>query len=1131
MSIVQRLLEFFTVSDPHVMYLKKVSKAMGRSSIFLFLLLSAYSPVSFSADSGWSTISSSDVSVKQANPIRNRRSADAEVAVHLSNISGGTLNGPFRLVITGLTPAGKVSIGNASGTTEDDEAYFDLTGYIGSTFGAGATGMVNVIVKGGGPNSFGFAARLERLTSQPLSIKITSPITLLTVGHTPQNVQGTVSDPAAQVTLNGAPITNNNGTFQADVALEEGHNTVIARAVNSKGEDVSSTISLSLDMTPPYLTVESPKNGDTVRADKIAVSGLINDIVRGTVADGQANVKVNGVTATVSNRSYLAQNVALNEGENTINIDAADNVGNTTRLSIKVTYQPLAPQNIQLFSGQNQTAKINETLVQPLKVKLLGSDLQPVTGKPVIYRVVEGDGVLGAGTADQGQGVLVETDAQGVAATHFKLGSRAGTGNQRVRATSVGFDGEVLFYASATVGSGSKVTVNSGNNQRGALGQALPQPLVVAVVDEGANVVPGAQIEFKVTQGSGKFQNDQTSITRTTDSDGRATAEFTLGSEEGLDVHRVTATLVGTELYAGFTASALKTGNAGQTSISGVVLDNQENPLPGVTVRVDGSTREAQTDAKGQFKITEVPVGSVRLIADGSTTTAEGEYPTLAFNLFTIAGADNPLAAPVYLVKLDTVNAQTVGEQDVTLTLPEVPGFALEVKKGSVTFPDGKKSGKLSVTPVNASKIPMAPPNGMQPQFIVTIQPVGAKFDPPARLTLPNVDGHMPGAQVEMYSYDHDLEEFVAIGLGSVSTDGSIIRSNEGVGVIKAGWHCGSQPGGSGCAASPGECQKCEGNCQIVNDNSKTPTSITNSKNDCKKPVCLNGAPAESQDPNDFDSQCSSGCNGFNPNPKPDGSTCDDGDVCTKPDTCKSGSCSGEKIPDEVQGTTEFNWSGLQTLLTDINTILDFLGSETKLPVVGFKFSVEDKKVCCVQKAGAMTSEKTEQGSITVPWKSGEWTPTIPPWSGNYTVSILGRDVGLAYGVRFSGSINFSASLSRATRECQNDKCWGGSIGADGSVDGGLFGEVPNPALPPECGPNKDRACSAVRLTGKGVIGLNLQGGVNCEQFEGKLGHAGFTAVGEFALAEGTWLEVAASKSIPLLQPGTIWQGTIPLPN
>ncbi|NOS87545.1 MAG: hypothetical protein HOP34_03220, partial [Methylococcaceae bacterium] len=414
---------------------------------------------------------------------------------------------------------------------------------------------------------------------------------------------------------------------------------------------------------------------------------------------------------------------------------------------------------------------------------------QAVANKPVIFRVTEGDGVVGAGSADEGQGTLVQTDDKGMAATTFKLGSRAGNGNQRVRAASVGFDGEILFYASATVGVGNKVTVNSGNNQRGATNQPLPQPFVVAVVDDGANVVAGAKIEFKVTQGGGRFQNNETRIISTTDSDGRATAEFTVGPEEGLDVHRVTATLVDTALYAGFTASALKTGDAGQTSISGVVLDNQDHPLPKVTVRVDGTTREAQTDAQGQFKITEAPVGSVHLIADGSTSTAEGEWPTLAFNLVTVAGADNPLSAPIYLVKLDTINAKTVGDKDVTLTLPEVPGFALEVKAGSVTFPDGKKIGKLSVTPVNASKIPMSPPNGMQPQFIVTIQPVGAKFDPPARLSLPNVDGHKPGAQVEMYSYDHDLEEFVAIGLGTVNAEGSVIKSNDGVGVIKAGWH------------------------------------------------------------------------------------------------------------------------------------------------------------------------------------------------------------------------------------------------------------------------------------------------------------------------------------------------------
>ena len=54
-------------------------------------------------------------------------------------------------------------------------------------------------------------------------------------------------------------------------------------------------------------------------------------------------------------------------------------------------------------------------------------------------------------------------------------------------------------------------------------------------------------------------------------------------------------------------------------------------------------------------------------------------------------------------------------------------------------------------------------------------------FNPSAPLTLPNVDGHVPGAQVEMFSFDHDLEEFVAIGLGAVSNNGATISSNHGV--------------------------------------------------------------------------------------------------------------------------------------------------------------------------------------------------------------------------------------------------------------------------------------------------------------------------------------------------------------
>lgn len=808
----------------------------------------------------WEPVASQQVTVKVANPVRNRRNPDATVAINLSNVSGQTLKGPFRIVITGLTPAEKVSIGNAAGRTAAGEPYYDLSTTIGSDFTAAGSGLVTVLVKGGGLTIFDFKYRLEQpiTTIQPLTIHITRPATLHTVGSTPQTVTGAVNDPAAQITVNGAPVANEHGSFTAEVTLNEGHNSIMARAVDAEGQDVSDVISLSLDMTPPYLTVSSPHDGDTVRSNTIAVTGLINDIVRGTVAEGQAQVSVNGIPAQIANRSYLAEDIRLNEGENSIHIAAADNVGNTASLSLKVNYQPLAAQHIEIQSGQDQSASIRSPLAAPLTVKLLDDKNQAVAGKAVIFRVIEGDGEVGAGSPDQGQGTLVLTDAQGLAATAFQLGSRAGVGNQRVRAAAVGFDGEALFYATATVAAGDKVTVNSGNNQRGAANQPLPQPLIVAVIDAGANVVAGASVEFKVTEGSGRFQNGQTTLISTTDSDGRASAELTLGAEEGLDVHRVSATLIGTPLYAGFTASALKTGPTGQTRISGVVLDNQDQPLANVTLRIDGSTRQAQSDGQGQFTISEAPVGSVRLIADGSTRNDGNEWSTLAFNLVTIAGADNPLSAPIYLVKLDTQNAQIVGDQDVTLTLPDVPGFALEVKAGSVTFPDGNKTGKLSVTPVNASKIPMPPPNGMQPQFIVTIQPIGAKFDPPAQITLPNVDAHPPGAQVEMFSYDHDLEEFVTVGLGTVSSDGSVIKSNEGIGVIKAGWYCGSQPGGSGCLHNCPDCMDCDKSCNCVPDKSLNGNlcNLPSGTGSCKEGACICAIPtnfhqtAVSQEPN-----------------------------------------------------------------------------------------------------------------------------------------------------------------------------------------------------------------------------------------------------------------------------------------
>src|SRR5439155_7293518 len=140
-----------------------------------------------------------------------------------------------------------------------------------------------------------------------------------------------------------------------------------------------------------------------------------------------------------------------------------------------------------------------------------------------------------------------------------------------------------------------------------------------------------------------------------------------------------------------------------------------------------------QTDAQGQFVIQPAPVAKLKLMADGGTAQRPGAWPTVEFDMVTVPGQNNTLGMPTYLLPLDGVNKLCVDDSTGgTLRLPEVPGFSLTVTPGSATFAGGARAGCITVTPVHTDKIPMVPGFGQQPRFVVTIQPVGTTFSPPA---------------------------------------------------------------------------------------------------------------------------------------------------------------------------------------------------------------------------------------------------------------------------------------------------------------------------------------------------------------------------------------------------------------
>lgn len=143
---------------------------------------------------------------------------------------------------------------------------------------------------------------------------------------------------------------------------------------------------------------------------------MINDIVVGTVNGEQVKVtiEVSGIVtilpieAVVSNRSFLAEGVPLLPGVNTITAIGRDRAGNTSGASINVTLNTAVGARINLVSGNNQTGDIGQILPQPLVVSLTNDSGNPVSGKMVIFKVVQNDGIL-TGGVNGGRALMVDT--------------------------------------------------------------------------------------------------------------------------------------------------------------------------------------------------------------------------------------------------------------------------------------------------------------------------------------------------------------------------------------------------------------------------------------------------------------------------------------------------------------------------------------------------------------------------------------------------------------------------------------------------------------------------------------------------------------------------------------------------
>ncbi len=330
------------------------------------------------------------------------------------------------------------------------------------------------------------------------SVAITSPQDLSFLAATTVDVAGTVSDSGGQVQVNGLPATLAGTSFVARaVPLVEGGNLLTAVITDHLGHASSATINVVRDLTPPHLSLDVPGDRAIVSTDSVHISGLVNDIVAGTVNTQQVTVLVNGVQATVANRAFDVQ-VPLQLGDNTVQAVATDESGNSAQAQITVTSVAPSGPRVEIVSGDGQAAAIGAALGAPLIARVLNVSGMGVQGVPLTYRVRGGDGIVTGGRRD----AVVISQADGTAQVQFTLGSHAGAGNQRVEVSAVLYGAPVTFVETALPGAPAFVFADSGGNQYGVAGPQLPRPLVAVVTDAGFNRLPGVPV--LVSHGAGR---------------------------------------------------------------------------------------------------------------------------------------------------------------------------------------------------------------------------------------------------------------------------------------------------------------------------------------------------------------------------------------------------------------------------------------------------------------------------------------------------------------------------------------------------------------------------------------------------------------------------------------------------
>lgn len=674
--------------------------------------------------------------------------------------------------------------------------------------------------------------------------------------QTPVRLRGTTEE-FSQVRLQSAAVsaeTDELGSFViSDVDLQEGENDLSFELEDIAG-NLSTVVTTLVVNEPPSL--EAALANDTSRNNETNSDGITADpTIAGVVTDASAidtfqaafagdSATVVDVTAALQEDGTFTLSPAdlqtINEGDlpdgrHTLMLTATDIHGNSSEtLSLSFTLDTLAPtlELTSLIAGEtlsgderisgtsDGTGSFTEVFYQfgefaPQRVGV--SSIDNSFSTPIEFRGTP-DGIHTVSVIAQDQAGNMNRVEVADIEVALDLPLMLSSVRPADGSTSVGVTAKVRASFSKSV---DPTTVSSDSFFASVNGEKLPAKLVPSGDGLFATLffdepLPGSSV-VDVTVAGDTLLSAIDGEPLDADGDGVAggTFRYTFSTVSTTPVPGTTlrGRIVSTGPDGSIgTADDLAAGPDGEL---GTDDDIALLPIEGATIKILGMSEEVRTDADGFFELSEVPTGRAKVEVDGRTASnapAEFYYPEMVMDVPMLPGAANTIMGmekfflpPLPQAILQPINNSiglTVSGNAINaphLTPEQQAQLSITIPPGSLLDAFGQPVDNTMVgfSTVDAQIIEdMLPAGLVGVPFGLTVQVMGvAYFATPALMTFPNLEELSVGTSVNFISFDHDTGLLVNEGPATVTSDGTSLATDPGVGLVHPGWSVNQRTG------------------------------------------------------------------------------------------------------------------------------------------------------------------------------------------------------------------------------------------------------------------------------------------------------------------------------------------------